>query len=96
MTATMNGHTGGPVSPAVQMRLSLERARGYDRDFDQAWDSAFANVRWPHDTTHRREWKGILDDPNTKEIWRSAYYLAEPLDRRKRKQLSISRVAIAA
>jgi hypothetical protein len=71
------------------MRLALERARTYERDFDEAWDSCFGLVRWPHDTTHRREWKAILADERTKAVWRSAYYKTEAPSR----QRAVGRIA---
>lgn len=78
----MNG-LNGPVSPAVQLRIKLKRARAYGQDFDTAWEAAFENIRWPHDTTHRREWKAILGDPLAKEVWRAAFH-HEEIDYRER------------
>jgi hypothetical protein len=72
----------GPVSPAVQFRKLLEYGRERDWPFETAWRWAYERVRWPHDTTHRREWKKVLgespDDPRKtpvqqREAWRSAY-----------------------
>jgi hypothetical protein len=74
--------SGGPVSPAVQMRKLLAYGRERGWEFEAAWRWAFERVRWPHDTTHRLEWKGVLgrshDDPKPipsaqREAWRSAY-----------------------
>lgn len=69
----LSGQVTGPVSPAVQLRVALALARKGGFDFDTAWASAFASIRWPHDTTHRREWKKILSAPETVEAWRAAY-----------------------
>jgi hypothetical protein len=97
----MNG-SSGPVTPAVQLRCALERAREYGRDFDDAWESAVAHIRWPHDTTHRREWKEILgvedqwgrplDDCEVREVWRAAYNREEIVTPRER---SLARLVAA-
>lgn len=69
----MNG-LNGPVSPAVQLRIKLRRARECGATFEDAWEAAYENIRWPHDTTHRREWKAILGDPDAREVWKAAYH----------------------
>ena len=86
----MNG-LDGPVSPAIQLRVTLGRARANGREFEDAWEFAFANVRWPHDTTHRREWKDILSAPETVEAWKLAFY-NEPCVPR---QLAVARLVAA-
>ena len=74
--------------PSEQMRILLGKARALDKDFESAHSFAFSRIRWPHDTTHRREWKALLGDYDAArevnvrreevtrqlEIWRSAYY----------------------
>lgn len=76
------------VLPSEQMRILLGKARALNKDFDAAHEFAFSRIRWPHDTTHRREWKALLGDYDAArevnvrreevtrqiEIWRSAYY----------------------
>ena len=86
----MNG-MAGPVTPAVQLRVALKRSRANGRDFDSAWTFAMSNIRWPHDTTHRREWKAILEAPETVEAWRLAYH-NEPCASR---QLAVARLVAA-
>jgi hypothetical protein len=74
--------SGGPVSPAVQMRtlLAFGKERGWT--FETAWRWSFERVKFPHDTTHRRGWKEILgEDPTDprklpsaqRAAWRRAY-----------------------
>lgn len=74
--------SGGPVSPAVQMRklLAFGKARGWE--FDTAWRWSFERIKFPHDTAHRRGWKEILGEGPTdprplpsrqRESWRRAY-----------------------
>lgn len=75
-------------SPAVQVRVLLESARQRAMTFDEAWvfalgdliklssgepDFVNGRVRWPHDTTHRREWKRTLADSKARKVWRAAY-----------------------
>jgi ABC-type oligopeptide transport system substrate-binding subunit len=74
--------------PSEQMRVLLDKARSLNKEFDAAYEFAFSRIRWPHDTTHRREWKALLGDYESArevnvrreevsqqiEIWRSAYY----------------------
>lgn len=69
------------------MRVLLAKARALNKDFDAAHEFALARIRWPHDTTHRREWKALLGDYGAArevgvrreevtrqiEIWRAAY-----------------------
>lgn len=57
------------------MRQHLNEARGFGCGFDQAWDWAWARIRFDHDTEHRREAKAVLTEH--REIWRSAY-MREP------------------
>lgn len=80
----------GPVSPAVQFRRLLVYGRERGWSFETSWRWAYERVRWPHDTTHRKEWKGILgeshDDPRAnpvkqREAWQSAYEGASQSDR---------------
>jgi hypothetical protein len=82
----------GPVSPAVQFRRLLEYGRERGWAFETAWRWSYERVRWPHDTTHRREWKKILgespDDPRRvpsqqRQAWQSAY---ERLPQSRREQ----------
>jgi hypothetical protein len=74
--------SNGPVSPAIQFRKLLQYGRQRDWPFETAWRWSFERVKWPHDTTHRKEWKAVLgdrhDDPRPvptkqREAWRSAY-----------------------
>lgn len=74
--------------PSEQMRILLDKARALNKEFDEAHKFAFSRIRWPHDTTHRREWKALLGDYEAAlevnvrreevtrqiEIWRAAYY----------------------
>ena len=74
--------------PSEQMRELLVNARALQKNFDDAYEFAFSRIRWPHDTTHRREWKALLGDYDSArevnvrreevtrqmEIWRAAYY----------------------
>jgi hypothetical protein len=60
-------------SPAVQLRVLLIHARDRGFAFDEAWEWAWARIRWPHDTTHRREWKAVLESADTHRVWGSAY-----------------------
>lgn len=67
-------------SPAVQMRVLLGRAREHGMSFDVAWEFSWQRIRWPHDTTHRREWKAILSDASSLEVWRASFD-RQPVDR---------------
>lgn len=49
----------------------LSYSQRHDVPFDKAWESAFARVRWPHDTEHRQGWKELLIEQ--REDWRRAY-----------------------
>lgn len=67
-------------SPAEQLRVHLGRARAADMAFDHAWGQALQRIAWPHDTSHRREWKSILGDGKDMSTpkkmlasWRRAY-----------------------
>jgi hypothetical protein len=53
------------------MREMLVMSRRYGVGFERAWPSAYARVRWPHDTEHRQSWKALLDEQ--REDWRMAY-----------------------
>ena len=75
-------HANGPVSPAVQLRHLLAFGRANRWTFDSAWRWSFERIKWPHDTSHRQEWKAILgvlhDDPGVmparqRDVWRRAY-----------------------
>lgn len=79
-------------SPAVQMRVLLEYARVRDLTFAEAWEFSFVRIRWPHDTTHRREWKAILRQPSQRRVWESAYN-REPQDERAK---TLVHLALAA
>lgn len=61
----------GKPSPATQMREMLVRSRRSGVGFERAWESAFERIRWPHDTTHRNDWKDQLEAD--REQWRVAY-----------------------
>lgn len=77
-------------SPAVQVRVLLNVARGLDATFEQAWgyalgcapyqepDGREGLVRWPHDTDHRTEWKRVFADADAVDVWRSAYAFEAP------------------
>lgn len=85
-----------PVSPAVQLRLLLAEARSSELEFEHAWGQALRCVKWPHDTSHRIEWKQILGDgkdyttpAKTFEAWRGAYYREVPT----RNQTTLSLIA---
>lgn len=78
-------------NPAVQVRVLLVRARLQGLEFDRAWQYALGTppsgrpnsrqglVRWPHDTNHRQEWKGVFEDRGTVASWEAAYCrLASP------------------
>lgn len=60
-------------SPAVQLRVLLEHGRDRDMSFELAWEFAWTRIRWPHDTTHRREWKAVLEQRDTRRVWQAAY-----------------------
>lgn len=90
LLAELRAH--GPLSPAVQFRHLLEYGRERDWPFPVAWRWSYERVRWPHDTTHRKEWKRILgeshdDDRRTpteqREAWRSAYERVEQTRRER-------------
>lgn len=83
-------------SPATQMRVLLARSRARGVTFERAYHLALnERIRWPHDTTHRKEWKATLgyveEDSSPLEqaraarqiaLWRAAYY-REPMDDRR-------------
>ena len=60
-------------SPAVQIRVFLARARAQEMEFDFAWTWAWERVRWPHDTTNRRDWKKVLGRLDVQDEFKSAY-----------------------
>lgn len=49
-------------SPANQMRVMLAHLRASGVPFERAREIAWERIRWPHDTTHRWEWKALLGD----------------------------------
>jgi hypothetical protein len=51
--------------------LSISRSHGII--FEQAWDSAWVRVRWPHDTEHRKDFKKVLEE--LRAYWEDAYEL---------------------
>lgn len=65
------------MSPAEQLRVHLERDRERGVAFEVAYSSVLdedaGRIAWPHNTTHRREWKAILDSPRQREVWRAAF-----------------------
>jgi hypothetical protein len=63
-------------SPAEQVRVSLARSRSAAVPFDAAWAAAYANVRWPHDTIHRLQWKAVIEADEHQ--WRAAYHFVPP------------------
>ena len=75
MTAALTADDPTPrrtkASPATQMREMLVQSRRYGVPFEKSWDSAFARVRWPHDTEHRQEWKALLEDQRA--AWEIAF-----------------------
>lgn len=94
-------------SPAVQIRVLLDRARDQDCDFDQAWRFALGEqvmrpdghadfiggrVRWPHDTNHRIEWKDILSLRKVRDTWRACYENEPP----KKTEKTLAQLALAA
>ena len=42
--------------------------------FEDAWELAWRQVVWPHDTSHRRQWKTALRE--TRLEWAACYYEA--------------------
>lgn len=75
-------------SPAVQVRVLLERAREQGFTFERAWvwalgtpytrddgrlDFTGGRVRWPHDTSHRVEWKEVLGGEESIRVWRACF-----------------------
>lgn len=78
--------------PAVQMRILLAHARANFYAFDEAWRFAWDRIRWPHDTTHRREWKMVLPERRPPEAWRSAY-AGEPSTPREKLLVHLALVA---
>jgi hypothetical protein len=59
------------AAPPTQMRELLSASRRAGIAFDRAWATAWNQVRWPHDTEHRREWKELLDGDRL--AWQAAY-----------------------
>lgn len=58
-------------SPAEQLRHHLANARNGAVGFEKAWDAAWCRLAWPHDTTHRREWKATLEE--SRGLWECSY-----------------------
>lgn len=58
-------------SPAEQLNWLLSRSKHWGTDFDLAWKSAWKHIVWPHDTSHRQQWKDTL--LAEREMWRRAY-----------------------
>jgi hypothetical protein len=64
-------------APSVQTRAGLQRARMEGLTFEEAWQrvvgryGAPGEVRFPHKTELRREWREILDATRTE--WAAAY-----------------------
>lgn len=54
--------------------LAASRRAGVS--FEHAWRTGLEKVRWPHDTTHRHEWRRLL--PEQRALWEAAYN-REPL-----------------
>lgn len=90
LIASLRAH--GPVSPAVQFRRLLECGRERGWAFETAWRWSYERVRWPHDTTHRREWKRVLGDSPTdprripteqRRVWQAAYERVEQSPRER-------------
>jgi hypothetical protein len=62
--------------PPGDLRIGLAAARERGLDFDDAWDEAWAGVRWPRgggtdDPSSRHVWKRALRA--TRDEWRAAY-----------------------
>lgn len=68
MTATPLRRLAPPPS---QMLAGLAEARQRGDDFEEAWRWAFRAIKWPHDTTQRRQWKVALE--GTREEWEASY-----------------------
>lgn len=90
----------GPVSPAIQMRklLAFGRARGWE--FETAWRWSWERVRWPHDTTHRLEWKAILgacpeDDRSVPMVQRQSWRCAYEREEQSRRERSVGLLVAA-
>lgn len=94
-------------SPAIQVRVLLAWARGQGFDFFTSWrvvlgdmitrsngepDFINGRVRWPHDTTHRREWKRIFADVDQQDVWRAAFE-GEPRTEREKTLVNLALVA---
>lgn len=58
-------------SPARQMRMMLAAHREEGLGFDLAWRKAWRRIKWPWDTTHRRQWKATLEE--SKGTWEECY-----------------------
>jgi hypothetical protein len=57
--------------PPTQLRELLTSARREGKSFELAWSIAMRQVKWPYDTTHRREWKAVLEDGRL--VWMACY-----------------------
>ena len=55
----------------MQLRASLEVLKLTGCAFEDAWELAWREVIWPHDTDHRRQWKAALKE--TRPEWGSCY-----------------------
>lgn len=58
-------------SPHVQLRHALQEAKARALTFDDAWAWAMRQIIWPHDTTHRQQWRRAL--LSTRSEWRACY-----------------------
>lgn len=59
------------AAPPTQMRELLTASRRADIVFDRAWAVAWQQIRWPHATEHRIEWKELLE--LDRDEWQRAY-----------------------
>jgi hypothetical protein len=57
--------------PPAQLRVALAYLRCEGYLFDDAWPLALKRVVWPHDTTHRRQWREALRA--TRPEWEACY-----------------------
>lgn len=51
-----------PPTPAAQVREHLVVCRRAGMDFESSWYAALRRVKWPHDTTARRQWRDALSE----------------------------------
>lgn len=59
------------LSPASQLRVSLQRHQKLGVAFDAAWRLAWNRILWPHGPVARGEWQAIMSVQ--REHWRRAY-----------------------